>query len=244
MGVEQRFGISHEISAAHEAAIAESVGIANMYPDAKAYLILDMDDVLFNTRLKIYEWFVALLQSNRPECPVPRWDDARHGIRKAFEPLFGKEMYEPVNRRNNKHVKQYKDAPLIDDDLPYILEQLTQAGFVPIMCLTARDEEHMELSREELRKANLPDLPVFALYPGDDNIADMKTGVMSEVSRLLPGKKLFMIDDQLALPGKIQEENNPNLVGVLFASGRSNYIGARWPIMLGVLETMILDKPE
>src|SRR5258706_6087145 len=166
------------MSPAHKAAIAEAVQIAEKSPNAKGFLILDMDDVIFDTRPKTHALLSRILRKRKPTTSLPTLDDARLGMRKSFEPLFNPSdpsIFAEINKVVVGRPFIFRNAPMMHEKLPEILQKITDADFIPIMCLTARNEDVMELSRKELKKAGLPDLPVFAMYPGDDDIAHMKT---------------------------------------------------------------------
>jgi hypothetical protein len=220
MGTEQAGQFPR--SEVHVQAIANAIEIAHGYPDAVAFLVLDVDEVVFATRAKLAERLYIRLCEIYPHLQdtLPKPENAlKNGIRKTYEPLIHKTAYETIWKSVEDEQEHLKDAPLTDPALPEILDQLIATGIVPILLLTARDEKDTELTEKEAEKNGIK-LPVFAMYPGNTHITPMKIGVLQELAHAI-GKPMIMIDDSLELIVALQELKDPMFIGILYETDKS-----------------------
>lgn len=240
MAAERREEFSADM---HEQAIAEAIDVAKAYPNAKGFLVIDLDDVRDNSRYATARKFNWIFRRRHGgSVALPSIEEAVKSIRAAYEPLFGREYYGHVWREIETRGNHFKHVPLVDPKLPERLSELQQAGFVPILWLTARDRSQTAISRQTGIRKGLPDIPVYAEYPEDDNIIQMKTEVLSTIAQALPGKMLYMIDDNAHLVVELEKLGHPQLTGIQFETHRypdtQTQFKATWSTMLRRLQAV------
>lgn len=222
----------------HYQAILDAVAIAELHPEAKGFLILDLDDVVADTRESTIHIFNRFLRRYRPDIQRPTVEEARMGIKDAYAPLLGDEYYKCLWKAIESKEHHFRKAPLVDKELPKRLQELAQAGIFPILALTARNAEQTEVSREYLQRHGL-DIPVYADYPENDQVSAMKIDVLLQLAERLPGQKLFMVDDNAYLILQLEERNYPDIFGVKYETprfaGKVTRRSAIWSTLVGVI---------
>lgn len=221
----------------HEQALTEALDIAADNPDAKGFLVIDLDDVRDQLRpvtMRVFNWILR-----RRGQKVPEAEETKR-IQDIYVPVLGKEYYVHIWNEIDARGNHFKHLPLVDETLPRRFEELREAGFIPILWLTARPESQTEISRQVGVQRGLPDLPVYAEDPQQRSFVDMKTDVLHTLADALPGKTLYMIDDNANLILELDRRNHPQIVGIhyetpLFKNAQTKR-RAVWATMLGVLQ--------
>lgn len=238
--IAERANLSPEII--HEHALGEAIALAKKFPDAKGFLIIDLDDVRDDTKagfVRVANW---ILGRKHPEMrsQLPSVDDVMQGgLRRTYERLipfaYYKQIWEAVEQRGNF----FRRLPLVDPDLPAHLEVLQAEGFIPIMWLTARDVSQTDISREAGVARGLRDLPVYAEAPADNNAVAMKIQVLEQLVAILD-KPMIMIDDNAHLITALDAHPDDRMIGVLYPTPPFADVPARriatWPEVLGILQ--------
>ena len=225
----------------HSIALEKARNRAKEFPNALAFLVLDVDEVIFSTRATLAKVLYKRLYQKYPHLqdrlPLPE-EATKNGVRNTYMPHLG-EAYEEEWLAAELTQEHLKNAPLVDSMVTEKIVELEEANYPTLLLLSARQVDAAELTQQEAEKIGISrEIPVFAMFPGDEHVAKMKLSVLKELASSL-GKPVILIDDAPETIHAIEALEDPLLMGILYETERHPNASTKrrgvWSTMLDVI---------
>lgn len=228
---------------AHQVALTQAIEIANAHPEAKGFLVIDLDDTRDDTRPVMQRKLNTFFRRTNPDKKdeLPSLDEVTEkGTRASYAPLVGDGFYEAVYDYLEQRPNHFKLARLMDPQFKERLDELQEAGFIPILWLSARNKANAKASQEFAAEHNLPEIPIYTHFPGNKHVVMMKTRVLLDLVQAIHNQRVYMIDDNADLIVALDNLGHKQICGVKYFTRRFAHVQTKlqavWGNMLERLE--------
>ncbi len=231
----------HNIGSRQEA--IDRINNAKSEGDLKLAIVLDRDDTIVWTALKhaavIRQALISFYGYKLEELPTDEEVVRLGNTDLAFRDIPEYSNLIDINRASRRFNRQIE---LVQNDVPQILEQAKEKGYLPALCLTATPEDLADAVEEGLDESLGQRIPTI----GKPNSVDLKHTAQWKITELkkladaTTGVTIVIIDDSLSLSKAINELNDPRikcvtLTGTLTQEANHGSLYSSWDNMLSTL---------
>lgn len=186
--------------------------VLNQQESFTKYLSLDVDETIFNSVYKHWQWLTAE-GKRRGWKKLPSYKDVLHagGTHKAYGHFDG---YWELN-------EEMRNSPDFNRNLQEIPGAKKAIRFLQAMVglyLTTRPESLAYITKEELDRKGFPDRQVIARpeHVPLENTSEWKLAILQQLSQEWQAK-MIMIDDSMSMHNAIHALGEPLVATILFA---------------------------
>ncbi len=231
---------------------------AELIGNASFALVVDLDETVYDTLMihwvistKLIPWILKRHGKPVPQ-QLPTYTDLAQagGTVPAYRDVLGNELNLELNRIIRYSRRKQKNLSLVSYEIPSVLAQAREEGFIPALYLTTRPEHVAQASEEDIRARGLPELPLLTRPESThlSNTTQWKTEQLVTLSQLVPDKTVIMIDNDARLGAHLHWLNNPRIKPLVFQHPMTEMTAlppdvrvATWDSMLDQLRAMKRD---